>query len=177
MVVIDGLSAKDMDEYRELLKRIGHYERSCGFISGTEELLRWNPLEVCQLLHTTRDLYGTLAELLPAASREDERSYVKLSLGNLYHELCHRYIHTDRPNNVLKFRRTCRVLFFVIQNLHYLESGEFIVSKKALAEAVSEEDARMLGLSELPDGYDFDGVFPAVLMWCRNALRRIDAAK
>ena len=52
-----------------------------------------------------------IPRFLPDASREDEISYVQTSLGNLYHELCHRYIYADREKNVRKFRGTCKSLF------------------------------------------------------------------
>ena len=90
MMILDRLSVADMDAYRGILDRVGHREKSCGFICGREEMAQWNPLEVCQLRHTTRDLLGALTDYLPSATREDEINYVKLSLGNLYHELCHR---------------------------------------------------------------------------------------
>ena len=108
MVILDRFSVRDMDRYREILKKNGFYERSCGFICGRDELLRWNPLEVCQLRHTTKDLLGVLTDYLPPATQEDEVNYVKLSLGNLYHELCHRYIHADRERNVAAFRGACK---------------------------------------------------------------------
>ena len=177
MLILDRLTVMDLDAYRGMLKKLGHYDKSCGFVCGRDEITRWNPLEVCQLLHTTRDLYGSLAEFLPEASRSDEISYVKLSLGNLYHELCHRYIHTDRENSIGKFRGACKGLFFIIQNLHYLESGEFIVTKKELGEAVSEEDARMLGLSELPEDFDLDKEFSSLLEWIRDAFIRADGLR
>ena len=44
------------DAYRGILERIGHRNKSCGFICGREDMALWNPLEVCQLTHTTRDL-------------------------------------------------------------------------------------------------------------------------
>ncbi|MFQ7293115.1 MAG: hypothetical protein ACLRQ0_12900 [Monoglobales bacterium] len=50
----------------------------------------------------------TLAELIPSHTREDERNYVKLSLNNLYHELCHRYIHSDRETNIAMLPMTCK---------------------------------------------------------------------
>ena len=174
MVILDRFSVQDMDRYRDILKQIGFYERSCGFICGREEMTRWNPLEVCQLRHTTKDLYGELAEYLPPATREDEVNYVKLSLGNLYHELCHRYIHGDRARSVSKFRGACKGVFFLIQNLHYLESGRFILTKRELKEAVSAEDRQALGLAELPDGYDFDQAFSVLFAWCQEALVRAD---
>ena len=174
MVILDRFSLADMDTYREILKKIGCYEKSCGFICGKEEMQRWNPLEVCQLRHTTKDLFGVLTDFLPSATREDEINYVKFSLGNLYHEICHRYIHADRDKNVRKFRDTCKSVFFLMQNLDYLESGCFVLTKKGLKEAVSPEDRRVLELAELPDGFDFDDAFAALFAWCQAAFTRID---
>ncbi|MBQ4448517.1 MAG: GNAT family N-acetyltransferase [Clostridia bacterium] len=174
MVILDRFSVQDMDRYREILNRIGFYESSCGFICGRDELLRWNPLEVCQLRHTTKDLFGDLTDYLPLAAREDEVNYVKLSLGNLYHELCHRYIHADRDKNIAKFRGACKGVFFLMQNLHYLETGHFILTKKELKAAVSAEDRRVLELTELPDGFDFDQAFSVLFAWCQSAFLRVE---
>ena len=174
MVILDRLSVQDMAAYRGILKQIGFYEKSCGFICGKEEMKRWNPLEVCQLRHTTKDLFGVLTDYLPPAAREDEINYVKLSLGNLYHELCHRYIHADRDKNVAKFRDTCKYVFYLIQNLHFLESGCFILSKRALKEAVARDDRMILELAELPDGYDFDQAFSFLFSWCQQAFARTE---
>ena len=174
MVILEGFSVRDMDTYREILKEIGFYERSCGFICGKDEMKRWNFLEVCQLHHTTKDLVGVLTDYLPSATREDEINYVKLSLGNLYHELCHRYIHADRDKNTAKFRGTCKSVFYLIQNLHFLESGHFILSKKDLKEAVAKEDRIVLEMAELPDVYDFNQAFSFLFAWCQSAFARIE---
>ena len=174
MLILDRFSVRDMDRYREILKRIGFYERSCGFICGRDELLRWTPLEACQLRHTTKDLLGVLTEYLPSATWEDEVNYVRLSLGNLYHELCHRYVHADREKNAAKFRGTSKYLLFLIQNLHYLESGRFLLTKKELKEAVSAEDRRALELAGLPDGFDFDQAFSVLFAWCQSAFLRVE---
>ncbi len=174
MVILDSFSVHDMDTYRGILMEIGFYEKSCGFICGKEEMNRWNPLEVCQLCHTTKDLLGVLTDYLPPSTREDEINYVKLSLGNLYHELCHRYIHTDRDRNAAGFRGTCKSVFYLIQNLHYLESGRFVLRKKELKEAAGEEDRIILELADLPDGYDFDHAFSSLFTWCQRAFTRIE---
>ncbi len=174
MIVIECFSVADMDEYRAILKGIGYFEKSCGFICGKDELTHWNPLEVCQLLSTTKDLYGNLKELLPSASRQDEINYVKLSLGNVYHEICHRYIHADREKNIAKFRATCKHLFFLIQNLHYIESGKFIATKKELKERVSKVDREILDFAELDDNFDFDRSLSVLFKWCQNAFIRVE---
>ena len=174
MVFLDRFSVQDMDTYRGILKEIGFYERSCGFICGKEEIKRWNPLEVCQLRHTTKDLLGVLTDYLPPSTREDEINYVKLSLGNLYHELCHRYIHADRDKNAARFRGTCKSVFYLIQNLHFLESGRFILRKGELTEAAEEEDRTILELADLPNAYDFDQAFSTLFAWCQRAFERIE---
>lgn len=174
MIVIERFSVADMDEYRAILKGIGYFEKSCGFICGKDELTRWNPLEVCQLLSTTKDLYGSLKELLPPATRQDEINYVKLSLGNVYHEICHRYIHADREKNIAKFRATCKYLFFLIQNLHYIESGKFVATKKELKEQVSKVDREILDFAELDDNFDFDRSLSALFKWCQKAFIRVE---
>ena len=62
----------------------------------------------------------------------------------------------------------------MIQNLHFLETGTFVLSKRELKEQVGDADRAMLNLSELPDGYDFDAAFRQVLAWCQQAFLRID---
>lgn len=174
MLVLDRLTVEDMHAYKSILKRIGYYEKSCGFICGRDELMRWNPLEICQLRHTTKDLFGNLSDYLPTASRADEINYVKLSIGNLYHELCHRYIHADSEKNRIRFRDTCKGMFFLLQNLVYLETGIFAVTKKELRSLVSEEDRIMLSMTDLPDEFDFDRMFRFAFEWIQNAFIRID---
>ena len=97
-----------------------------------------------------------------------------MSLGNLYHELCHRYIHADRDKNAARFRGTCKSVFYLIQNLHFLESGRFLLREKDLKAAVSEEDRLILELADLPDGYDFDRAFSSLFAWCQRVFVRIE---
>jgi hypothetical protein len=65
-------------------------------------------------------------------------------------------------------------MFYLIQNLHFLESGCFILRKTDLKEAVTEEDRIVLEMAELPDGYDFDQAFFYIFTWCQSAFARIE---
>jgi hypothetical protein len=65
--------------------------------------------------------------------------------------------------------------FFLIQNLHFLETGSFAVTKKELKEQVSEEDRKILEMAELPDDYDFDSAFREIIHWCQDAFARAAA--
>ena len=173
MVVIDNITISDMNTYRDIIKGLGNYDKSCGFICGKDEMKGWSPLEVCQLINTTKDVYGKLEPLLSPFTREDEINYVKFCLGNLYHELCHRFVHASREKNIEKFRGTCKFFFFLIQNLHYLETGNFILKKADLKNTVSEADRRVLEFAALPDSFDFDAALEELFVWCQNAFKRL----
>lgn len=173
MVVIDNISISDMNTYRDIIKGLGNYDKSCGFICGKDEMKGWSPLEVCQLINTTKDVYGKLEPLLSPFTSEDEINYVKFCLGNLYHELCHRFVHSSREKNIEKFRGTCKFFFFLIQNLHYLETGNFILKKADLKNAVSQADRRVLEFAALPDSFDFDAALEELFVWCQNAFKRL----
>lgn len=176
MAVIDNLSIEDLKTYQKALVSVGNFDKSCGFICGKADLEHWNPLEICHLLNTTKDYYGELKKLVPVYTIEDEKNYVRLSLNNLYHEICHRYVHADREYNVLKLPITCKSVFFIIQHLYYLSSGNFILTKRELLECVQDEDKAVLELSiSLQEhiNYDFDRAFLVLFHWCQNTLSRI----
>lgn len=177
MAVVDGLSVTDLGIYREALISVGNYNKSCGFICGKTELENWNPLEICHLLNTTKDYYGQLKKLVPAYSLDDERNYVKLSLNSLFHEICHRYIHADRQYNISKLPEMYKSVFYILQNLYYLDSGNFVLTKHDLLECVQGEDKSVLewsvSLQEKNYDYDFDAAFSVLFHWCQSRMNTV----
>ncbi len=173
MVAIRGMTVADLDAYRDAIESLEDFDKSCGFICGLEELRHWNPLEICHLLHTTKDYLGTLADLVPAYTDDDVRAYVQMSLGNLYHELCHRYIHAPKEDSIAALPFTYKAVFFILQNLYYLRSGCFIATKKELLAALSGKDAQVLETAlaiARSTAFDFDAAFSRLLDWCRETL-------
>ncbi|MHB1154378.1 MAG: nucleotidyltransferase domain-containing protein [Eubacteriales bacterium] len=176
MVVLNDISIQDMDVYRNILTAIGNFDKSCGFICGKSELVHWNPMEICHLLHTTKDYYGKLEDYVPVYTHEDEKNFVKLSLNNLFHELCHRYIHTSEENNKAKLPLTYKTVFFIIQNIYYLNTGIFISTKNELLDCIDKEDKDVLTKAiELKNAvnYDFEKSFVLLFEWCKKAMSRI----
>lgn len=176
MVVVRDISVSDLKEYRNAILSLEEPQKSCGFICGLEELKNWNPLEICHLLHTTKDYYGVLSELIPEYEERDVRNFVKMSLGNLYHEMCHRYIHALKEKNTLKLPYTYKSVFFILQNLYYLKSGKFIGTKRELLELLSGKDKLVLNtaisLSEETE-FDFDEAFDLLFTWCKERIADI----
>lgn len=174
MVVIDGLSVNDLDRYRAMIQSLKHFDKSCGFICGKEDIANWNPLEICHLLNTTKDYFGVLRELVPAYTDNDIRNFVKLSVNNLYHEICHRYIHTDREKSVAKLPGTYKGVFFILQNLHYLTHGKFVATKAELLQVLDGKNRAVLERSiSLNNGevYDFADSFELLFSWCQETLK------
>lgn len=169
MVVIDQLTRDDLDAYRAVISQLPDPENSCGFICGREELAHWNPLEINHLLHATCDEYGILAALVPAYDERDIRSFIQLSIGNLYHELCHRYVHASMEKNRSKLPFTCKGAFFILQNLHHLRTGDFCQTKRELLSQLSGDDLAVMQLVLQPAD-DFEAAFDLLLHWCRQTL-------
>ena len=173
MVVLRHRTPEDLAVYRCAIEELPDAEKSCGFICGAEEMKHWNPLEICHLLHTTRDCFGALKPLVPAYTPEDVRSYVKLSLGNLYHELCHRFIHATRADNIAALPGTYKAVFFILQNLHYLRSGCFVSTKQSLLWALTGPDKEVLETAIAlanAASYDFDTAFKLLFFWCQHTM-------
>ena len=176
MVILDELTLKDMDAYRQLVHSLEEPDKSCGFICGRADLANWNPLEMANLLGSTGDYFGRLADFVPSFSREDQRNFVKMSLNNLYHELCHRYIHADRAANEEALPFTYKGVFFILQNLHCLRTGRFLSTRAELLEALEGEDRTVLELSngmKRGESFDFDSSWNLLFHWCGETLRNI----
>lgn len=177
MVIIDNLALEDLGLYKNALLNVGDYEKSCGFITGKDELSNWNPLEICNLIHTTKDIYSNLKEYIPSYTKEDEINFIKLSICNIYHELCHRYIHSDCKKNKDRLPDILKPVFFILQNLYFIHKGVFYNSKKELLKNLEGEDKEVFSmLLNIQDGsgFDFDTAFVRMFSWCKNTLAKLN---
>lgn len=173
LTVVDGLSVSDLEQYRALVSSLEEPEKSCGFICSKTDLSHWNPLEICHLLHSTRDLFGRLRPLVPSYTEQDVRSYVKLSVNNLYHELCHRFIHGERGKAIAALPSLYQIAFFLLQNLYYLEHGLFPQTKAELLPLLSGRNHSVLKCAmtfKADSAFDFHACFELLFLWCQETL-------
>ena len=176
MVIIDGITISDMDHYRRIILSLDHSDKSCGFIGGKEDIANWNPLEIWSLLNSTKDYYGVLEELVPAYTDEDIRNFAKLSINNLYHEICHRYIHADHRKNTARLQGTYKSVFFILQILYYLAHGEYIATKAELLPLLDGKNHAVLKRSiDLQNSisHDFSESFELLFTWCQATLKSL----
>lgn len=176
MVVIDGLCVSDLDCYRGIILTLEEADKSCGFICSKTDLANWNPLEICHLLHGTRDYYGILGRLVPSYTEYDIRNFTKMSINNLYHELCHRYVHASQSKNIEKLPDSYKGVFFILQSLYYLKHGEYVSTKAELLPLLSGSDRAVLARAmQLCSGmaYDFPENFELLFTWCQDTLKAL----
>ena len=176
MVVIDDLGVAELEQNRKIIQSLPQYDKSCGFICSREDLASWNPLEIANLIHCTKDYYGILREYVPEYTEQDVRIFVKFSINNLYHSLCHGYIHADHKDNVSGLHFAYKSVFFILQNLYYLKSGMFIATKNDMLPVLKGSDyAVMKRALDMNAGvpFDFSDSFSLLFIWCQETLKSI----
>ncbi len=177
MIILDDMTIHDLSEYKDILLDVGNYKKSCGFICGKSEMANWNPLEICHLIHTTKGLYGKLIDFVPTSTIDDVKNFIKLSLNNLFHELCHRYIHADTDTNISQLPHIYKSVFFILQNMYYVKSGTFTATKQELINCLEDKDKTVMEMGiKLKNNkeYDFNYAFDVLFTWCQNAIKDIN---
>ena len=54
VVILDTLSPEDIEAYNEMLDMLPDRELICGFLSGKDELLSWEPSDLFQFYYDTQ---------------------------------------------------------------------------------------------------------------------------
>jgi predicted nucleotidyltransferase len=176
MVVIENLSVSDLNAYRCIIQSMEHAEKSCGFICSRTDLANWNPMEIFHVLNSTRDYFGTLEELIPAYTNQDIRNYIKISVNNLYHDLCHRYIHADVDKSVASLPFCYKCVFFILQDLYFLKSSRFVSTKAELLPLLEGKDYAVMQRSmDMIQGlsFNFEDSFELLFSWCQETLQSL----
>ena len=172
-LVLDQLSVADLKRYKNLLAAMDCPAQSCGFICGVQELAGWNPGEVCQLLHETKDYYGNLASILPPYTKQDLAKHIKRQVGDIYHQLCHLYLHDRCGCTREDLRQAYKAAFYVLQNKYYLQQNLFILDAHTLLSALSGRDQQIMQLwlmlreDTLVDEAE---AYNSIFLWCQEQL-------
>ena len=53
VVILDELSATDIQTYNDMLDTMTHRELICGFLSGKKEIMNWEPSDLFQFCYDT----------------------------------------------------------------------------------------------------------------------------
>ena len=137
VVILDELTAQDIQTYNTMLDDLPNRELICGFVSGKKELLNWEPSDLFQFYHDTTPIKGSLDELLVLIDDDAIARAIKIGACNIYHGCVHNMLH-EKSDEILK--GLYKAASFVVQAICFQETGCYIKSQKALLEKVSDDE-------------------------------------
>ena len=83
VVILDKLSASDIQKYNAMLDTLPNRELICGFVSGKDELLNWEPSDLFQFYYDTTPIQGSLDELLAVIDEPAVNRAIKIGACNI----------------------------------------------------------------------------------------------
>ena len=137
VVILDELNASDILTYHDMLDTLPHREQICGFVSGKDELLNWEPSDLFQFYHDTTAIKGSLDDLLPLIDNAAIDRAIKMGAGNIYHGCVHNMLH-EQSEEILK--GLYKAASFVVQAIVFKQTGNYIKHQSQLLQVASAEE-------------------------------------
>ncbi len=173
VVILDELSASDVRAYSDMLDKLEHRELICGFLSGKNELLNWEPSDLFQFYHDTKPIKGSLDELLPLLDVAAVDRAIKIGVCNIFHGCVHNMLY-EKSEEILK--GLYKSASFTVQAIAYKQTGKYISGQKDLLQAVSADEKTIVNtFLALKNGgdVDFDKMSETLLEWAKAWLTRV----
>ena len=168
VVILDELTAQDIQIYNAILDTLPNRELICGFVSGKQELLNWEPSDLFQFYHDTTPIKGSLDELLSVIDKTAIARAIKSGACNIYHGCVHNMLH-EKSDEILK--GLYKSASFVVQAICFQETGSYIKSQKDLLGKVSGDEKSIVeNFLSLKNGgkVDFEEMSNTLFAWSKK---------
>lgn len=172
VVILDELSVADIQTYNTMSDSIPHRELLCGFLSGKEDILNWEPSDLFQFYHDTTPIKGDLDELLSLIDDIAVDRAIKIGVCNIFHSCVHNMLY-EKSEEILK--GLYKSASFVVQAICFKQTGKYISRQKDLLSIVSsDEHAIIETFLSLRNGetVDFDEMSEALFIWAKKCLNK-----
>ena len=137
VVILNEFTVADIQAYNQLLDTLPHRELICGFVSGKDEIMNWEPADLFQFYHDTTPIKGSLDELLPKIDSVAVDRAIKIGACNIYHGCVHNMLHT-KNDDILK--GLYKAASFVVQAIVFKQTGNYIKHQNQLLQAAIQEE-------------------------------------
>ena len=137
VVILDELSASDIQTYNTMLDTLPHRELICGFLSGKDELLGWEPSDLFQFYYDTTPIKGSLDELLTVIDDAAVGRAIKIGACNIYHGCVHNMLH-EKSEDIL--RGLYKSASFVVQAIVFRQTGKYVKHQKELLSLAAPDE-------------------------------------
>ncbi len=141
VVILDELSVEDIESYNAMLDTLTKRELICGFLSGKEELLNWEPSDLFQFCYDTTPIKGSLDEVLTLVDETAVDQAIKIGTCNIYHGCVHNILH-EKSEEILQ--GLYKSAIFVVQAIAYKQTGQYIKQQKVLLPIVSSDEQSVM---------------------------------
>jgi predicted nucleotidyltransferase len=171
VVILDELSADDIKIYNSMLDTLPHRELICGFLSGKDEILNWEPADLFQFYYDTKPLKGSLDELLKKIDSTAVDRAIKTSACNIFHGCVHNMLY-DKSEDIL--RGLYKGASFTLQAIAFRDTGKYITYQRDLLTVLSDEDKVICEtFLNLKNGGDirFDAMSEALFNWAKKQIK------
>ena len=168
VVILDELHPEDIQNYEKMLNTLPHRELLCGFLSGKDELLNWEPADLFQFYHDTTPIRGSLDALLPRMDDAAVARAIKTGACNIYHGCVHNMIY-EKSAEILS--GLYKAASFVVQAICYRQTGTYIRRQRDLLDiAAPEERVITETFMHLKQGgaVHFDEMSAALFNWSKR---------
>ena len=172
VVILDELSAMDIQTYNEMLDTMTHRELICGFLSGKNEILNWEPSDFFQFYYDTKPIKGSLDELLPLIDDTAVTRAIKIGVCNIYHGCVHNMLY-DKSEEIL--RGLYKSASFVVQAIAFKQTGKYISHQKDLLEFISPDERVIVEtFLKLKNGgaANFDTMSENLFNWAKKWIKK-----
>ena len=173
VVILNELSASDIQTYNDMLDTLSHRELICGFLSGKDEILNWEPSDLFQFYHDTTPIKGTLDDLLPLIDNAAIDRAIKMGAGNIYHGCVHNMLH-EKSDEILK--GLYKAASFVVQAIVFKQTGNYIKHQSQLLQEASTEE-RMITETFLKykngEAVDFSAASQMLFEWSKKWIKNL----
>ena len=170
VVILDELFASDIQKYNAMLDTLPHRELICGFLSGKNEILSWDPSDLFQFYYDTTAIKGSLDELLAFIDETTVNRAIKIGACNIYHGCVHNMLH-EKSEDVLK--GLYKSASFVVQAIAFTQTGKYIKHQKDLLGVVSIDERSIVeNFLKLKNGenVEFEVMSNTLFSWAKKQI-------
>ena len=174
VVILDELSALDIKTYNNMLNTLPHRELICGFLSGKDEILNWEPSDLFQFCNDTTPVNGSLDEVLAIVDKSDVDRAIKIGACNIYHGCVHNMLH-EKSEDIL--RGLYKSASFVVQAIVFKQTGKYVKHQKELLQVVSYDERAIVEIFlSLKNGapIDFNSMSETLFSWAKKRISEND---
>ena len=137
VVILDKLSAMDIQTYNAMLDILSNRELICGFLSGKDDIMHWEPSDLFQFCHDTTPIQGSLDAVLTVVDESAVNRAIKIGVCNIYHGCVHNMLH-EKSEDIL--RGLYKSASFVVQAIAFRQTGNYISQQKELLQVISSDE-------------------------------------